>query len=300
MSKEILDGQKIETGENQENEAEKSLGQVMENLSERNNLEGDRSEEIQEKVSESDSAFQKEIEQSGILNKLGEKIKKNKLVRAGIIGLSLCNASPSFALELNKALDKVKMIDSIPLSQEKEILNLNQLDHLSESRKQEVENILASSPDRVKKIILDELGNESNKEVEKSLGEDLPVLQQRIVDLKNSGEIDSNKQGGVILPFDENHSGESGGVENIKDPLMEKNREKQQVNLENVNEEQIRNWVNFLKDPEKYKERKAEWNEKNEQGWQSSDSKKEDSISSQEKDEKNSPGIAFEKERDGQ
>lgn len=298
MPKETLDNQKFETGENQENETEKSLDQVAENLSERNDLEENKAEEIQEKVLEGDPAFQEEIEQSGILNKLGEKIKKNKLVRAGIIGLSLCNTSPSFALGLNKALNKAEAVDSIPISQEKETLNLNQFNNLPDSRKQEVSNILASSSDRVKKVILDELGNKRGKEMEKSLGKDLLVSQQKIADLQDNGEMDLRRKGGAVLPFDENHSGKSDSVEYTDDSLAE-NGGRQKITLENADEEQIRNWVNFLKDPKKYKKRKVEWNKKNEQGWQSSDSKKEDSILSQEKDEKNSPDIAFEKERDG-
>jgi hypothetical protein len=76
MSKETLDNQNFENSENQENIVEKPLNQILESLSGRSDLEESKSENIQEKVLESDPSFQKEIERSGILNKLGEKIKK--------------------------------------------------------------------------------------------------------------------------------------------------------------------------------------------------------------------------------
>jgi hypothetical protein len=249
MSKETLDNQNFENSENQENIVEKPLNQILESLSGRSDLEESKSENIQEKVLESDPSFQKEIERSGILNKLGEKIKKNKLVRAGIVGLSLCSSNPVLASELNKVLNETETIETKPLSQKKDF-DLDRISSLNQTRKQELSQILSSSSDRVRNIILDEIQNGGDLESRKNLGNDLLVLQQQVVDLQNSGEMDLRREGGVVLPFDENHSGAHTGLEYTDNSVAEDGG-KQKITLENASEEQIRNWVNFLKNSEK-------------------------------------------------
>lgn len=107
---------KIETAEsnfeNIEGNIEKLPQEILKNLENNNNEEEKLSGEISTRVEESNQDFQKETAEGGILSSLGEKIKKNKLMRAALVGLSLYSANPAFASGLETVLNNTGTIKS--------------------------------------------------------------------------------------------------------------------------------------------------------------------------------------------
>ncbi|PIP28117.1 MAG: hypothetical protein COX29_02905 [Candidatus Moranbacteria bacterium CG23_combo_of_CG06-09_8_20_14_all_35_22] len=72
-----------------------------------NAIEEEKSlEDVEARINESGQDFKEEISNKGIIRSFGEKIAKNKLFRASLVGFSLCGASPTFASEIPKLLDE--------------------------------------------------------------------------------------------------------------------------------------------------------------------------------------------------
>ena len=101
----------------------------------------------------------------------------------------------------------------------------------------------------MKKIIIDELENGGGiSDEDFNEGEDtgLLITQQQVIDLQNSGEMAPRREGGVILPFDERHSGKTNNVEYTDDRIAEDGG-LQKLTINDASENQIRAWVDYLK-----------------------------------------------------
>ena len=241
MQKEKIGAQQIENGyESKEVGVETSPEQILRTLENNGNAEKESLNAITERIQNSDSDFKQETAESGILSLLGEKVKKNKLLRAALVGLSLYSANPAFASGLEGILNKSETVESV--GQEKSS-DMKQFGNIPESRRKDFEQIFASAPEEAKRIMLDELENGnglSDKDIlDRNTNEDLDLLimQNQMIDLQNSGEL---KDDGRIW----------------------------KIGIGNASENQIRNWVDYLKDPEKFKAKKADWERKNRDGWQ--------------------------------
>lgn len=238
MQKEKIGAQQIENSyDSKEVGVETSPEQILRTLENNSNTEKESLDEITKRIQNSDSSFKQETTESGILSSLGEKVKKNKLLRAALVGLSLYSANPVFASELEGVLSRSETVESASQSQEKSS-DMKQFGNIPESRRKDFEQIFASASEETKRIMLDELENGnglSDKDILDS-NEDIEFLnlQQQIIDLQNSGEM----QG------------------------------KQKITIENASENQIRNWVDYLKNPDEYRKKRVEWDQKNKEGWQ--------------------------------
>ncbi|MEA2006879.1 MAG: hypothetical protein U9O20_01835 [Patescibacteria group bacterium] len=249
QKEEKIGAQQIENGyESKKSSVETSPEQILKTLENNGNTEKESLNEITEKIKNSDPSFQQKTAESRILSSLGEKVKKNKLLRAALVGLSLYSANPAFASGAESELSKSETIESARPSHEKN-LNMEQFGNLPESRQKDFEQIFASAPEEAKRIMLDELENGKGvdyKNASSNEDPDLLILQQQVVNLQNSGEMDLRRKGGVNLPFDEEHSGKTNGIEYSDNEIAE-NGGKQEITIENASENQIRSWINYLK-----------------------------------------------------
>lgn len=202
--------------------------------------------------------FQKEASERGIIGNLSEKIKKNKLLRAALIGFSLYSASPSLAAEIPELLKGNQ--NGTEKAEESESgfdlkSNLDQFKNMPEEYKKQLEAVFSGASDEKKKIIQQILKGESDSDeeniIDSSEDVDLLKIQQQIIDLQNKGEMaPSHKK--VELP----------------DGTYVENGAEQKITIESASENQIRAWIDSLKDSEKAKEEAKSFNEKNKEGWQ--------------------------------
>lgn len=244
---------KEDNPENTENQSEKETLDLLESLENKSSKEEELLSEVKEEIKENKSESQKEITGGGVINLLSEKIKKNKFLRATLVGLSLYSANPAFASELSNILRDSSSVTSQESSRHKNfdlVEKLNQIDSISDFNREQLEQIYAGASVETRKVIIDELEKEDKeKNVFSSDSKEDPyllVLQQQVVDLQNDGEMAPRKKGGVILPSDEGHSGENNNIEYTDDSLVH-DEGKQKITIENASENQIRAWIDYLK-----------------------------------------------------
>ena len=209
MSEEIFNQ---ETGNEQESsELEKESENLSENVlgdAEKNETKEEQAiKDVETRISESDQEFQQEAQSEGIINKLGDKIKESKLLRAASIGFALYNASPALAAEIPKLLgEKQSGVEQIKSEREEVDFQskLDELESMPDEYKDELSQIYDRAPDDKRELILKALESKplTDREISNSDSReniDLLVLQQNIIDLQNSGEMGLRKKGGVIL-----------------------------------------------------------------------------------------------------
>jgi hypothetical protein len=255
FGKSIEEGKKDSQIENLEGDERKKLPQDILEEVENNSVEEEKVlKEIELRVGESDPDFQKEENKGGFVSGLAEKIKKNKFLRASLVAYSLCSASEAFTKEIPKLLEGSQDSAGKQIESNESGFDLHskleQFNAIPEEYKKQLEQVFSEASGEKKKIIQQALDGEvslTEKEIIDSKEDvDLLKIQQQIIDLQNSGEMASRKRGGVILPFDSEHSGKTTGVEFSDDTIAE-NEGRQRITIENASENQIRAWIDSLK-----------------------------------------------------
>ncbi len=259
-------------------------------------------EKIKEKLNQieenREEGFEQEAENHGILSRLGENIKNNKIIRATLIGLYLFNATPGLAQTSNTAERTVRIENKYVISpmvadsMVKTLLErakngsigveknnyseikeeLSKFSDMSKAHKDQLKQVYLGASEEKKKIILDTLDEGysflNKKEIlEANISKDpfFLTLKQQVIDLQDKGEIKTEREGGVVLPFDPEHSKKNDGVE-FTNNRVEKSVIK--INIEDKSENQIKAWINSLKNPERWSSDLKKWNTRNEEGLQ--------------------------------
>lgn len=229
--------------ENIEKQTEREGQDILESLENRSIKEEQLFNEVKSKTEEDIG--------DGVLSLLGEKMKKNKLLRATLVALSIYSTSPAFATETDSTLRESSSANSEELFQDKNLAEkLNQIEGLSDFNRKQLEKVYTRASEEKRKTIIDQLKKDNNRDSDfTSSGENNPdflVLQQQIADLQNSGEMSPRRKGGVVLPFDKEHSGENSSIEYTDDSLADDGG-MMKINIENASENQIRAWIDYLK-----------------------------------------------------
>jgi hypothetical protein len=237
--------------ENKEKKNAISSEELLSGLEENKRKEEDSLSKITERV-QNDSSLMKESDSRGFFRSLSEKAEKNRSLRAVLVALSLCAASPATASEIEVFFDQAKVVvESKPSAETKN--GKEEFEMVPESHRGYLSQIYESAPEETQKIIIDELENGQGIDSRKLSGGEDPeilILQQKIIDSQNSGEMGLRRKGGVILPFDKEHSRETKDIEYANDEIAEGGG-KQTIKIENASENQIRAWVNYLKTSKK-------------------------------------------------
>jgi hypothetical protein len=256
MQEKIDDKEKIKHNpEELKENIEKLLQEILEKSDDNTYEEECVLDEANSRIEKGSEDFQKEIAENGILNSLGDKLKRNKLLRAALVGFSLYSASPALASGINEAFNKLSVgIESAEASQDKksDLAGILSEFNISSAHKKELEQVYGNASIEARKIILNELESDAGLDNESVVGvndhedSNLLVLQQQAIDLQNSGEMGSHREGGVILPFDSEHSGKTEGVEYTNNNIAEDSG-KQKITIGNASKNQIRAWIDYLK-----------------------------------------------------
>lgn len=116
-----------------------------------------------------------------------------------------------------------------------------------------------------KKLILDILSEEysfpDEEEILNSSGDPFRLVQaQQVRELQLEKGMKDNESG-VRLPFDEDY-------QNKEEVLNRESSNPEIFDINNSNNEQIKNWLNYVKSPEQWLADIKRWDERNEEGWQ--------------------------------
>ncbi len=240
--------------EDVEGRSEKDLQEVLECIEINSEKEEEILNEIKDNIKEDSDAQEKGTE-DGIISLLSKKIKKNKLIRTALVGFMLYSASPAVASEEKNIPREPLSLSATELSQRESfnpVEKLSQASSIPDVNKEEVEQVYNRAPKEIKRVIADEL-NKKDKTINDKNDASRLVLQQQIIDLQNKGEMALRREGGVVLPHDEEHSGESDGIEYTNEMIAEDGG-RQRITIENASEEEVRAWINYLKNQKNKKQ----------------------------------------------